>query len=131
MSIIESNRKAVKDLEELRYNCNRNHWMAPCGPSPDFTPTGLFRTARYINHWRCEKCGTRRNDAVTANGGLITRRYEYPDGYLYGKEEERPTSDELRLWMVKRNKALGISAPASKAKTKLSVSQQLRAAADG
>jgi hypothetical protein len=81
--------------------------MDPCGPPPDFTRTGLFRVARHVNHWLCVKCGTCRHDAISATGGLLARRYDYPDGYLRSKEEPRPTSDELRLWIAKKNRSMG------------------------
>lgn len=114
-------------ISELRNQCRlRRHWMDTFTP-PFFEKTGAFIGATNIMHWRCETCGTVRHDGIDALGGLLVRRYEYPDGYRLDTGEERPTADDLRLWMIKRNRALGIRNPPTKAKATLSVSEQLRA----
>lgn len=112
MSVVQTYTKAERlEREELQYRCRagKNHWMDPCGQPADFTPTGLFRAARIINHFVCVKCGTTRHDAISATGGLMLRRYYYPEGYLLSGDEARPTADELRLWIARRNKTMGIS----------------------
>lgn len=113
-------------LVELRNMCRlRRHWMDTFTP-PFFEKTGAFTVAKHIVHWRCETCQTVRHDGLDQMGGLLVRRYEYPDGYRLDTDEERPTADDLRLWMIKRNKALGIRQPPSKAKVEMSVSESLK-----
>lgn len=114
-------------LQELRYKCRlRRHWMDTFVP-PFFEKTGAFVTASIIMHWRCETCGTIRHDALTSTYELIGRRYEYPEGYQLDTDEERPTAEALRQWMVKRNRALGIrNPPAAPPKVKKTLSESLR-----
>lgn len=53
---------------------------------------------------RCERCGTERRDVIGTNTGeLVSRRYVYPDGYLYGADDYKPTADEIRLMWVTRH----------------------------
>jgi hypothetical protein len=118
-----------KRLVEMRNLCRlRRHWMDTFTPV-EFEKTGAFIAATQILHWRCEACHTVRHDAIDRVGGLLARRYEYPDGYRLDTDEERPTADDLRMWMIKRNRALGIRQPPTKAKVNLSVSEQLRQSA--
>jgi hypothetical protein len=123
MSVIEKIDPADrKRLLEMRNLCRlRRHWMDTFTP-PFFEKTGAFVAATHIAHWRCEACGTVRHDGIDRMGGLLVRRYEYPDGYRLDTDEERPTADDLRLWMIKRNRALGIRNPPSKQKVSLSES---------
>lgn len=52
---------------------------------------------------RCERCGTERRDTIGSNTGeLVTRRYVYPDGYLYGRDDYKPNADEVRLMWITR-----------------------------
>lgn len=53
---------------------------------------------------RCTRCNTQRHDLVsTSSGGLIGRRYEWPEDYrVIG---EAPTRDELRAQMFARLKS--------------------------
>lgn len=92
------------DVERMQYECRflRHSWdvFSPI----DFARTGLWKRAI---HLRCLRCGTVRHDALDSRGELLTRRYEYPDEYRMDIDE-RPTGDQLRLWMLKRNKALGL-----------------------
>lgn len=123
------------DIEAARRRCRSlgHRWDDEYVP-PFFTRTGAFMGARHVLHLLCETCGTVRHDACDTNGGVMTRRYEYPDGYCYTEEEERPSSDELRLWMIKRNRSLGVPVPSGPSKKKaasLPLSQQLKAAASG
>lgn len=129
MSVIERIDPAERErIRDLRNKCRlRRHWMDTFTPV-SFEKTGAFYGATHIMHWRCETCGTVRHDGLDRNGGLMVRRYEYPDGYRLDTDEERPTADDLRLWMIKRDRALGITAPPSRAKAALSLSQQLKAA---
>lgn len=94
---------------------------APSAPAPawgQFTEChGLIRHAWHIvpSDWtsrfggeqftvRCERCGTERRDVIgTHTGELVTRRYIYPDGYLYGRDDYKPNADEVRLLWVKRH----------------------------
>lgn len=95
-----------QDLEDLRNLCRTtgHHWVAyDGGPFAQATAWGR------ANHFVCKQCQTRRHDAVNRFGGLVSRRYEYVDDYRLGRDEERPTADELRLWMMKRNRRLGIT----------------------
>lgn len=121
-------------VQELRKKCRlRRHWMDDYVP-PFFEKTGAFHGCKHILHWRCETCGTVRHDGLSGTGELWARRYEYPDGYKLDTDEERPTADDLRMWLIKRNRAAGIpSAPTTspKASVKLSVSEQLKAASRG
>jgi hypothetical protein len=53
---------------------------------------------------RCERCGTERRDTIGTNTGeIVSRRYVYPDGYLYGRDDYKPTADEVRLMWVTRH----------------------------
>jgi hypothetical protein len=51
-----------------------------------------------------------RHDAFETNGELATRKYEPPEGYYLTKTEEKPSTEELRLWMLKRQRRLARSA---------------------
>lgn len=114
-------------LQELRNQCRlRRHWMDTYVP-PFFEKTGAFIGCQIIMHWRCETCGTIRHDGLGTDYSLWARRYEYPDGYQLDTDEERPTSEDLRRWMVKRNRALGIpNPPAAPAKKKPTLSETLK-----
>src|SRR5262245_43012611 len=64
----------------------------------DWTPTfGVPFTAR------CERCDIERRDTVNRNSGHVeSRRYTYPQGYNFHKEEgiELPVRDDFRLaWL--------------------------------
>lgn len=53
-------------------------------------------------HMQCSRCGTVRRDIVSrVDGGLLSRRYYYPEGYRDAKGE-RPTTEELRLYAIKQ-----------------------------
>lgn len=54
-------------------------------------------------HWECQRdgCEVWRHDAIDHNGGLLTRKYDYPAWYKV-EADERPSADELRLWVAKR-----------------------------
>jgi len=53
---------------------------------------------------RCERCGTERRDQIGRNTGeLVSRRYLYPDGYLYGRDDYKPNADEVRLLWLKHH----------------------------
>jgi hypothetical protein len=90
------------DIERVQYECRflRHSWdvFSPVG----FAHSGLWRRAI---HLRCPRCGTVRHDALDVHGELLTRKYEYPDEYKMD-QDDRPTSDQLRLWMLKRNRAI-------------------------
>lgn len=131
MSVFERIDPAKRtEIDELRNRCYRSHWWELSPPHPEFTRNGLFVLTKYVNHWCCQKCTAYRSDGIDANGGLLVRRYKWPEGYLRTKDEERPTSDELRLWVAKRNRALGVVSPRS-ATPKPRLSEELRAVGRG
>lgn len=120
--------KERQRLAELRNQCRlRRHWMDTFVP-PYFEKTGGFTVARHIIHWRCETCGTIRHDGLSDTYELLVRRYEYPDGYRLDTDEERPTAENLRQWLIKRNRTLGIPNPPSRPPKapKTSLSESLR-----
>src|SRR5262245_15716505 len=64
----------------------------------------------YDSHWtsslggtpvtfRCERCGTERRETWSPLGDLMSRRYEYPDSYRYGKGE-KPSIEQFRLALL-------------------------------
>lgn len=63
----------------------------------EFTPIGLERP---LYGWRlslrCVRCATERHDTVDFHGGVMSRRYLWPDGYLTGRGEDKPTRTEFR-----------------------------------
>jgi len=64
----------------------------------DWTP--MFGTPFTV---RCERCNTERRDTLGTNTGeVLSRRYVYPDGYLYGRDDYKPTADEVRLLWIQR-----------------------------
>jgi hypothetical protein len=92
--------------KELQMQCRslRHSWdfFTPVQWSPGY---GLMTQARDRLHLRCLRCGTVRHDGYDKDGELLARRYDYPDDYKIDVDE-RPTTAQLRLWMVKRNRAL-------------------------
>lgn len=107
MSIIERISPEERDrLRDARKQCRMlGHRWEEYYPG-DFNMTPAFYAADSIFHVRCETCGTERHDAFMKDGELDIRRYDYPDGYRYDEDEERPTLQDIRLWMVKRNRAM-------------------------
>ena len=101
----------------------RNARLALVSSPPTDAPTwgqyqechGLIRHAWHIvpSDWtpqfgvpftlRCERCNTERRDTLGRNTGeVLSRRYVYPDGYLYGRDDYKPNADEVRLmWIVR------------------------------
>jgi hypothetical protein len=52
--------------------------------------------------YRCERCGTERREQIGPNTGeLIGRRYAYPEGYHYTRDET-PTKDDFRRMFVEQ-----------------------------
>lgn len=96
-----------EDREMLQRNCRalRHAWEIGNAP-PHFKKDGLFVLSSHVLHLRCISCGAIRSDGLNRYGGLVARRYQYPDGYLMDKAEERPSADDLRLWMYKKRKVL-------------------------
>jgi hypothetical protein len=90
--------------ETVSYQCRllRHAWEVykPSG-DPRF---GVWRNAL---HLRCLRCGMTRHDAFDVLGGLSTRRYMPPENYYLSKDEEKPTTEQLRLWMLKHQRRLG------------------------
>jgi hypothetical protein len=54
---------------------------------------------------RCMRCHALRHDQIDTIGGLQSRRYDYPDEYRTSVED-RPSTSDLRLWILKRNRSL-------------------------
>lgn len=51
----------------------------------------------------CSRCSMRRIDIVhLIGGGLRSRRYTYPEGYLMPKGEHRPLRSDFRLELLGR-----------------------------
>lgn len=97
-------RFSTKTTEDLQFACRLMGHAWDTFTPVEFHGTSMWRRSF---HLRCVRCGTIRHDALDSRGQLMTRRYEYPDEYRM-QGEERPTSDDLRLWMFKRNRALGV-----------------------
>jgi hypothetical protein len=96
----------TKAIEELQRQCRfyRHAWeVAP--PPPDWRRTGRFMSARYVLHLRCIRCTSMRNDGFDSSGDLVARQYDMVEGYSM-PADERPSTMELRLWMVKRRNRL-------------------------
>ncbi len=49
---------------------------------------------------RCARCAAERHDCFDSLGNLSARSYDYPSGYEVAADE-RPTSEQLRLSIVK------------------------------
>lgn len=52
---------------------------------------------------RCERCNIERRDQIGSNTGeVVARKYQYPEGYLFHRENgtELPRRDDFRLaWL--------------------------------
>lgn len=72
----------------------------------DFSRLGVWRNAL---HLKCLRCTMARHDAFESNGTLATRKYDPPEGYYLKGAEEKPTTEELRLWVLKRQRRLASS----------------------
>lgn len=94
-------------LHESHYECRllRHAWQM-YSPTDDRRGTGVWRNAL---HLKCLRCGMTRHDAFDKIGGVLTRRYDPPEGYYLSKGEERPEVEQLRLWAVKRQRRLSAS----------------------
>lgn len=99
--------KQRADQAVVRYACRATrHWMEHVSPRADWrrpdTPT--WHKAWAILHYECQRpgCEVWRHDAIDGTGYLLARKYERPDWYELDADEERPTADELRLWMHRR-----------------------------
>jgi hypothetical protein len=56
-------------------------------------------------HYQCQRCSTVRRDIIDrVNGRLLQRRYYHPQGYQTARDE-RPTTEEMRQFEVKRQRA--------------------------
>lgn len=67
-----------------------------------------FRAPQFgiATHYVCIRCGTVRRDIIDRfRGDLLARRYYHPTGYKLSKDE-RLTSEQVRLVMVKRQKVV-------------------------
>lgn len=58
--------------------------------------------ADWILWLRCTRCTTERQDIIGNDGKMVRRRYIYPALYRLGKDERRPTRDEMRLELARR-----------------------------
>jgi hypothetical protein len=96
----------TREREELQRQCRfyRHAWEVVPTP-PGWRRTGHFTDARYVLHLRCIRCTSVRNDGFDSNGDLVARSYDMVEGYSMSADE-RPSTMELRLWMVKRRARL-------------------------
>lgn len=49
----------------------------------------------------CRRCPSRRYDTVKSDGSVSKRRYYYPPGYKYPRNQS-PTRDQFRLILLER-----------------------------
>jgi hypothetical protein len=108
MAVTELVNSVDRDQSDTYRKCRRGalgHWWDEFNPTDWTRPQGLFRGARYVLHLRCQRCLAERHIGFDANGGLLCNRYDYPDGFKM-TEDERPTVEQQRLWLVKRDRAV-------------------------
>lgn len=65
----------------------------------DWTPLGGGTPMQF----QCDRSGCiKREIWGEMTGEVISRRYEYPEGYVYARDEERPSKGDMRLEYVLR-----------------------------
>lgn len=92
-----------RGIQDVSYQCRllRHAWQVFV--PEDFSRQGVWRNALHLT---CLRCGMVRHDAFETSGELATRRYDAPEGYYLTKDEEKPTTAELRQWILKRQRRL-------------------------
>jgi hypothetical protein len=53
---------------------------------------------------RCIRCYTTRADYLDAEGIVVGRKYQYADGYRDARGSDKPTRNEMRLFIIKRGR---------------------------
>jgi hypothetical protein len=98
--------KMKREHAVLRYECRATrHWMARQDSAPadwSMPNSDLWRMAKYLLHFHCQRCGMWRHDAIDTVGDLLARKYDPPEWYGMTEDEERPTTLDLRLWQVQQ-----------------------------
>lgn len=96
------------NLEELRNQCRLlGHSWAEVQRPHDFVVSGKFYLADRFLHLTCARCASERHDGIRSRTGeVMARRYKYADGYQYDTDEERPSGDDLRLWVLRKARML-------------------------
>lgn len=92
--------------QDVSYSCRllRHAWKLMKPSDPRLSDYEHHRLYRNVLHLECLRCPTLRHDSFDTNGHLQHRKYDYPDDYRMD-EEERPTQEQLRLWMMKKSMA--------------------------
>jgi hypothetical protein len=84
---------------ECRVGSLRHAWFDHDGSGFRAPPFGV------ANHYQCVRCGTVRRDIVDrVRGELLQRRYYHPQGYAQARDE-RPSTEEVRVAEVRRQRA--------------------------
>lgn len=91
---------------ECRVGGKRHAWE-------DHDGTGFRRPQFGVAlHLQCSRCGTVRRDIVDRfRGDLLQRRYYHPEGYEMA-QDERPTTEQVRLAVIKKQREVLKAAPA-------------------
>jgi len=70
----------------------------------DYSPTGLRKPSWGTRvSFRCLRCGTERHDIYNSLGEVGYRRYVYPAGYQYARDE-RPSAAEFRIMLMRQQR---------------------------
>jgi hypothetical protein len=90
----------VSELSKTFLDCrDRGHaWFDDRGaPALRRSSGGLV-----LRSLRCQRCKTLREDSIIAtNGEVHSRRYEYPEGYLFTRGTEYVAKSEVRKLAVR------------------------------
>lgn len=95
----------------VRFACRgTRHWMDHVPPRSEWRrpDSDTWRRAWAVLHYECQRpgCEVWRHDAIDSSGYLAARFYDYPDWYNM-TEDERPSTEELRLWMLAQQDVAG------------------------
>lgn len=83
-------------MSQQECNVYRHAWYPVPG---DWTPPFEGR----IETLRCERCGSERREIWQPNSGaLLYRRYARTEGWVSYKRDERPSMDDFRLDLIRR-----------------------------
>lgn len=97
-----------ENLEELRNECRLlgHSWKETTRPQ-EFVVSGKFYLADRFMHLLCARCKSKRHDGIRSRTGeVVARRYKYAEGYQYDADEEHPSGDDLRLWVLRKERML-------------------------
>lgn len=72
-------------------------------PLADWRPPDSWKGGWATLHFECQQdgCEVWRHDHIDSRGNLVGRHYDYPDWY-HLDEDERPTTEDYRLLMAKK-----------------------------